>query len=336
MSNSNPHAQYTHDDDFDPELLCPGIEEEEEEEEEEVDLDDDQDGAEEEDRGDQVDPSLTDDDEQEQEQEQDDEEGDDYDPEALAELADDGKKSATVPHARFNEVNAALKREREARLQLEEELARARGAASKPDAKPENEQPAAYDFDNAEDRYAEALMDGDKELARAIRAEIRAEERKAFEAEGAKAARMTAAEELRQRDQLAEQDALAKVAAESIAKYPFLDPQSAAANEDAIEDVVARRNYYIQQGMAPSKALALAVDKAAPRYAKPAAKSGAPSATEDQIRRNLERSSRIPQTPAGVGERGKDIDYAKLSEDEFDALSAEDKRRARGDYVKEA
>ncbi|WJN61361.1 hypothetical protein [Pseudomonas sp. SO81] len=325
-------------DDIDPDLICPGIEEEEEEEEEDPD---DEQEEEETDRGDEVDPALKpeEEDDPDLELEEEEEQEEELDPEALAELAESGGKAKAVPHARFNEVNTALKAERAERLRLEEELARAKGGGG---AKPEDEEkPKPFDFDGAEDRYMDAVLDGDKDKARAIRAEIRTEERKLLEQEGAKAGKQSAAEELRQRDTKAEQDNIDKVATAAQAKYPFLDPQSKEANADAIEDVVARRNYYMQQGMAPSKALSLAVEKIAPRYVEKADEPGRkpgekPQATEAQIRKNLERDKQIPQAPAGVGERGKDIDYAKLSEDEFDALPAEEKKKARGDYVKEA
>lgn len=330
-------------DDIDPELIDPDIEEEEEEEEE-GDEDDPEEDPDDGDRGDDVDPDLKpeedDDPDLELEEEEDEDEEDDLDPEALAELADGGRKAKVVPHSRFNEVNTALKAERAERLRLEEELARAKGGAG---AKPEGneEQPKPYDFDAAEDRYMDAVLDGDKEKARSIRAEIRAEERKAFEAEGAKAGKLSAAEELRQRDALVEQSSMQRVLEQAIEKYPFLDHKSKAANADAIEDVVARRDFYIRQGKSPSKALAMAVEKVAPRYddkgGEPARKPGEkPAASEEQIRKNLGREKQIPQTPAGVGERGKDIDYSKLTDDEFDALPAEEKRKARGDFVKEA
>lgn len=331
-------------DDIDPELLHLGVEEEEEEEDEEEELDLEEDEEGDEDRGDDVDPNLPPDEDDSADDPDEGDEGDehgsddDLDQEGLAELAGEGGKAKTVPHARFNEVNSALKSERAERLRLEEELARAKGAAPQP--KPE-EQPKPYDFDDAEDRYMDAILEGDKDKAKAIRAEIRTEERKQFEQESTKVAKQSTADELRQRDAQAEQVSLQRVLADAVAKYPFLDSASDEANADAIEDVVARRNYFIQQGKSPSKALAMAVEKIAPRYApkdeKPSRKPGEkPEASEEQIRKNLDRSGRIPQPPAGVGERGKDIDYAALSEDEFDALSAEDKRKARGDYVKEA
>ncbi len=333
---SNKHASHdlrqALDDDFDPELLYPGIEEEEEEEDDDLIDDPDEDDGEEggdEDRGDEVDPSAVDEDEPAA-----DEPEEEPDLELLAELAGEGK-AKMVPHARFNEVNETLKHERAERLRLEEELARARGQqpaaqADAPEAKPEG-----YDFDAAEDRYMDALLDGDKAAAAKIRNEIRAAEQRRFEERSALTAKQAADEELRRRDAEEEQAVAGKVLAAALAKYPFLDHESDAADADAIEDVIARRDLYMRQGMPFAKALATAVEKVGPRYApQDAPVKSTRTATTEQIKRNLERERRIPAAMPGVGERGKDIDYAALSEDEFDALSEQDKRKARGDFVK--
>ena len=334
---SNKHASHdlrqALDDDFDPELLYPGIEEEEEEEDDDLIDDSDEDDGEEggdEDRGDEVDPSIADADEPAPGEES----SDEPDLELLAELAGEGK-AKMVPHARFNEVNETLKHERAERLRLEEELARARGQqpaaqADAPEAKPEG-----YDFEAAEDRYMDALLDGDKEAAAKIRNEIRAAEQRKFAEQSALTAKQAADEELRRRDAAEEQAVAGKVLAAALAKYPFLDHESDAADADAIEDVIARRDLYMRQGMPFAKALATAVEKVGPRYApQDAPAKPTRTATTEQIKRNLERERRIPAAMPGVGERGKDIDYAALSEDEFDALSEQDKRKARGDFVK--
>lgn len=322
-------------DDIDPEQLCLGVEEEEEEEEVD-DPDDEPEDEGEEDRGDEVDLSLAEEDEPAA-AEPDEEE---LDPEALAELAGDGGKAKMVPHARFNEVNETLKQERAARLQLEEELARAKGQQPMPAADKPNTKDEAYDFDAAEDRYMDALMDGNKEDAAKIRKEIRGEEQKQFSQQSATTVKQATDAEMQRREAEAETAAAQQVMSAAVTKYPFLDHKGEEHDADAIEEVIARRDLYMKKGMTFSKALAIAVEKVAPRYApkeqeealKPNNKI---SATAEQINRNLAREKRIPAAMPGVGERGKDIDYANISEDEFDALSEQDKRKARGDFVKE-
>lgn len=245
-----------------------------------------------------------------------------------------------IPHARFNEVNESLKQERAARLQLEEELARARGtqpSTVKPEAAPVESQ--AFDFDAAEKRYMDALMDGDTDAAAALRKEIRAEERKDFSQQSEQSAKQAAEAERQRVQNETAQEQTQRVLDDAIEKYPFLDHASEAADSDAIEDVIARRDLYIKQGVPFAQALEKAVEKVAPRYQTetPApTPASSKTATVDQIKRNLEREKRIPAAMPGVGERGKDIDYANLSEDEFDSLSEQEKRKARGDFVKES
>ncbi|PIA74305.1 hypothetical protein CDR19_04375 [Ectopseudomonas toyotomiensis] len=336
-------------DDIDPETLHSDFEEEEEEEDEDEDPDDE---AGDDDRGDDIDPDLTEtegdpddepgDDDKDDADDPDAEDDPDLDADALAELAEGGK-SKVVPHSRFHEVNESLKQERAERLRLEEENARLKGAAPKPEEqKPET--PAAYDFDAAEDRYMTAVMEGDTDKAKVIRREIRAEELKIFEGKAGQDAKKAAEEELQKRDQSAETERLQKVLDDALAKYPFLNNDSDEANQDAIEDVIARRDHYLRQGMSPSKAVAAAVEKIAPRYApaaeeQPGDKSKPvkekPALGKDKIDRNVERQRSIPPVMPGVGERGKDVDYADLSEDEFDALPESEKRKARGDFVSE-
>lgn len=330
---SNKHASHdlrqALDDDFDPELLYPGIEEEEEEEDEDEPDDEPDEDEGDEDRGDEADPSIVDEDEPAA-----DEPEEEPDLELLAELAGEGK-AKMVPHARFNEVNETLKHERAERLRLEEELARARGQQPAAQAAAPEPKPEEYDFAEAEDRYMDALLDGDKAAAAKIRNEIRAAEQRRLEEKSALTAKQAADEELRRRDAEEEQAVAGKVLAAALAKYPFLDHESDAADADAIEDVIARRDLYMRQGMPFAKALATAVEKVGPRYApQDAPIKSTRTATTEQIKRNLERERRIPAAMPGVGERGKDIDYAALSEDEFDALSEQDKRKARGDFVK--
>lgn len=326
-------------DEPDPELLGSSVEEEEEEEE----------GAE--DRGDDVDPDLLpeeDEDLELEEGDQDDDldggeqdaglDGDDQDDEldedALAKIAGTGK-SATVPHARFNEVNESLKEERKRRLELEEELARARGSA--PAKKEEDPKPKAFDYDEAEDRYNQAILEGDADAAKAIRREIRAAERKEIEEaaqQRAEALYQQRAQEAAQRQQ---QAALPAVLKESYEKFPFLDYQGSAPNMDAIEDVIALRDHYIAKGEPMAKALARAVAKVGPRYAEPVSVDKEPAKgatpTAEQIKRNLARERATPPMTPGVGERGAAFDVANMSEDDYAKLSAEEKKRLRGDFI---
>ena len=292
-----------------------------------------------EDRGDQVDQALLDDFHNEEGQEQEttqEAQGDDLDLDALKDLAGDDEKPRMVPHARFNEVNESLKAEREARLRLEEELARARGAgAVQPEAPADAKQDAGFDFEQADQRYTDALYEGDTEKARQIRAEIRAAERAEFERLAEEKAEARVMERLARQEQEQARSELEQVAAKITAKYSFLDSDSADADADAIGEVVALRDVYMARGDSPAEALNKAADRIAALNGV-TGKPGSPSSnklTGEQIQRNLEREQKIPPRDRGVGERANRIDYANLSDAEFEKLSDAEKAKARGDFI---
>lgn len=288
-----------------------------------------------EDRGDEVNPDLLDDDLDEEIDAGGGDGQDDLDPDVLRELAGDEEKPRMIPHARFNEVNESLKAEREARLRLEEELARARGAAPAPEDEPDKEEPAGFDFEEADARLEEAMYEGDSETAKRIRAEIRAAERAEMERlaeEKAEARYRARMEEQRQQQARAE---LEEAAAQAAAKYSFLDGNSPDLDEEAVGEVVALRDAYVARGMGLAEALTKAADRVAMLhgYTDDTPVQGRQRLTADQITRNLEREKQIPARDKGVGERANRIDYENLSEEEFDSLSESEKRKARGDFV---
>lgn len=241
-------------------------------------------------------------------------------------------RSKSVPHARFNEVNEALKLERAERLRLEEELARARGGQQAQHQEPQQPEQRApeFDFKAARKQLREAIYEGDDEQAEQIEEEIERQ----TELKQARIAEQRARELLEQRaseqQQKDAQKAVQTVVAEAYETYPFLDIASPEASQDAIDEVVALRDLYISRGKSAAQAIAEAVAKIGPRY------SDAQPRKQDRssaIEQNLERERRIPPSMPGVGERARKIDYSNLSEDEFDALPEAEKRKARGDFV---
>lgn len=342
------------------------IEEEEEEEEEDEFDDDDDDFDPDEDRGDEVDPDLPDDDDDldgegdgegdGDDDADDDSDADDIDADDLADLAGEGeegsdKKPSMIPYSRFNEVNKALKTERESRLQLEEELARTKGRVPK-DADTQQEQgeePPAFDFKAKRKELREALYEGNEERAEQLEDEIDAA--KAADLERRAEAKAQQLFEARQAESEAERlkTEVETAAASAMTKYPALNPKTKGHDPELLEEVVALRNFYIQQkGMSPGEAITKAADKVAGRGAaakddagdgdgegKPGGKRLKPGAkpTTEQLRRNDERSRKIPPRDGGIGERASDIDWENLTEEEFENLPDAEKRKARGDYV---
>ena len=324
--------------------LLDALDIEEEEEEEELDLEEEEEIDD--DRGDDVDPDLPDDDAEEVDTDADDADAgdadDDLDAEALAELAGEEGKSRSVPHSRFNEVNEQWKIERAARLQLEEEMARLRGEKPAPKDEPQAEPEPEFDFKSKRKALREATYEGDTDAAEKLEEEIEAANLARMEklaeqrAESKYQERMEKERQERETKEAEQTLTAANAAAVKAAEeYPFLNSQSADADADAIDEVIALRDLYLKRGDSAADAITKAADKVGARYA-PAEEADPRTPakpTRAQLERNLDRAGKIPPRNAGVGERSQKIDYENLTEEQFDNLPSDEKRKARGDYV---
>jgi hypothetical protein len=215
-------------------------------------------------------------------------------PAAEAEPDQSDKRDKVIPRARFDEVNAKLHAEREEAARLREELDALR---RKNQAAPES-----VDIDALEDQHFDALMEGDKEKAKQIRAQINAE----IKASAKQDAIETVSRNMAEREQ---KSALMSVVNSAVEKYPFLDSNSEEANSQAINDVVEWRDFYISKGEAPHIALARATEKVGPMYAAPAQQNTAEAPATDK-RKQLAlvngakaAAAQPPRVDAGVGNR---------------------------------
>lgn len=252
------------------------------------------------------------------------------DAETLAAIAGE-EKPKMVPHSRFNEVNEEAKAHRARVLELEEELARVKGGATAAAPKEEKQQDQGFNFDDAEERYTAAVLDGDSTMAKQIRAEIRKEEQAAADARAE-----AAADRRYQANRQKDDEHVAKVEfdlelAKAYAAHPFLDSDSADKNQDAIEETLVWHQHFINKGEKPAKALASAVQKVAPRYANT---EPAPAATPKvDVAQGLARAEKVPARAEGLGERANALDVSKMTNKDIKALSAEDEARLAGNFV---
>lgn len=106
-----------------------------------------------------------------------------------------------------------------------------------------------FDFDEAEDRYMDAMVEGDRDLAKQIRAEIRDEEKKLLYRESE------------------EVDAVNKVVSSAYSKYPFLDNTAKDCNTKAIEMVRTMAGSYMgRDGLSRAAAISKAVEEIGPLF----------------------------------------------------------------------
>lgn len=245
-----------------------------------------------------------------------------------------GKPAAGIPKARFNEVNEARK-EAEARAEaLQRELDALKMQPATAPA-PTTAAPAApatpeFDVDAAEQKYIELLMEGETAEATKLRSQIN---------------RHVAAEAAQQAIAIQKEAAarvdLQTVADKAVETWPYLNTPEGA---DALDLIKASRDANIARGMAPAKALQLAVDKIAPRFAPEESELTPPKVdgvktpvdtrTANAIARGTKAAdAQAPAVQAGIGNRataGK-VDYASLTDEQFAALPESEKAKARGD-----
>ena len=228
------------------------------------------------------------------------------DPKPEEEGAPQPRRDAVIPRARFDEVNAKLHAEREEANRLRTELeAMNRSSTTQADA---------IDVDTLEDQFFDAIINGEKERAKEIRAQINAEIYNKARAASEEVVSTT----LTQREI---QSSFAKVVEQTVTDYPFLDSNSTDANAEAIGEVVEWRDFYLSKGDTPAAALQKAAAKIAPIYSK--ATEPTPEPLTDKRKATAlataakASAAQPPAVEAGVGHRaipfGDDIigDQAK-------------------------
>ena len=224
-------------------------------------------------------------------------------PEQEEEDAPQPKRDAVIPRARFDEVNAKLHAEREEANRLRAELeALNRSSTTQADA---------IDVDTLEDQFFDAIINGEKERAKEIRAQINAEIYTKARAASEEAVSTT----LTQREI---QSSFAKVVEQTVTDYPFLDSNSPDANAEAIGEVVEWRDFYLSKGDTPAAALQKAAAKIAPIYSKAAPELPTDKRKQAALATAAKASAaQPPAVEAGIGNRaipfGDDIigDQAK-------------------------
>jgi hypothetical protein len=241
-----------------------------------------------------------------------------------------------IPRARFNEVSEQLA---EARREKEQILALAasKGAIAAAPAAPAAPVEPELDVRSTIKARNEALAMGQDDRALELDEKLHAhaiaqatkQARTEIEADQSRRAVQTQAQEL------------ARVGAEVKAKYPQLDGTSADKDDDAITFVVATRDRLIESGKSAAQALTEASEKAAKIFGFGAPAPTPPNADPATARtiaarlRNAAAATAQPATLEGVGNRAsrqQQDNVEAMSDEQFAALPAAEKKRLRGDF----
>lgn len=234
------------------------------------------------------------------------------------------KGGAGIPRARFNEVN-----DRRKALEAEVEELRARlaerGAAAAPTpAVPPQTQ--ALSIQDAEEQYAQLMLDGDTKAAAALRLQINAA---IEEATLARFSQASASEK-------AQVQAAATVE-QLLEQFPWLESPEGG---EVLELIEASAGMRMRRGVPKAQAIREATLAIAPRFAPPpyGVRQGGGASGDIRTQRANERGAahslqQPPLPQAGMGNRATPpvVDTSKLSDEEYMALPEAERKKARGD-----
>ncbi|CAM3407033.1 hypothetical protein [Paracidovorax anthurii] len=249
--------------------------------------------------------------------------------------AEDGKNSPGIPRSRLNEVTQQ-RREAEQRAQAMEadnarlraqlaELAAGRAPVAQAPAAPTAPASPAFDVDEAEEQYAQLLMEGDTKAAAAVRRQInQAIEMSAFN----RMAQTTASQQ--------SQQVAIQTVDDLLVQHPWLGTED---GQEALDLIEASAFMKVQRGVPLAEALREATQRIAPRFAPPAGGGqGGGQSVDIRVQRAIERGAahslmQPANTAAGMGNRATppNVDTSTLSDDEYMALPEAERRKARGD-----
>lgn len=246
-----------------------------------------------------------------------------------------------IPKSRFDEVNQRRK-EAERRLQELERQQQAQDPSRAVD----------FDFDAKEKEYMQAVLDGETDKALEIRKEIRSAETALQEA------KVQQAQQEAQYKTKAQLE-LEQTVTEAQQAYPEFDASSEIYNEEATQEALELFEALKSRGYTPADAMHRSVRLTVSAYGLGQQQQQTQAQTQDRAQSQGRRSqqdqnqgqdreqsqqtlddkmqtaSRQPPTPAQDRESAQlpNKDPMQMSEKEFDALSEEEERRLRGDFV---
>lgn len=249
---------------------------------------------------------------------------------AEEEEEDSQEEENRIPYKRFKEVNDQLKEMREKVAQLED-------AANKEPPPPPPPQPKApeFDFDAKEEAYMDAVLEGDKETAKALRQEIRTAEIELAKFEAEQISK--AGDELTVAQREFEETGKAIET-----EFPELAEGTESYNPAARQEAIDLYVGYAQSGKYTA---AQALDKACRQVAKFYGFGAEESAPVDpvetiepkkpDIKKKVEAQNKQPpkmQTRDSSTQEEPRVDIRNMSDEEYEALPESARRRLRGDY----
>lgn len=276
--------------------------------------------------------------EEESEDQEDEQEVDEEDEEIdEEEEVEEPKKSPKIPKGRLDKALRQRDEYKERSLWLEDQLEKLIEQSTRQQVKEVEKIPAfSYDFESAEEQYANYLIEGETAKATKLRREIDNARELKFSQLLAEIEERAIEKATQTSSANAENSKFQALVANYENKYPFLDSENDLYNEEAVDTVNTLLAGYAAKGMTKSEALKKAVEKVAPLFKKevePIKKT----TKQRQVEANKKVANTIKSQPAKTqSSRSTNIDTSKLdiskmSERDFAKLTPRELKALRGD-----
>ena len=242
----------------------------------------------------------------------------------------DKKTQKTIPIQRMDAIKARLNK----KVEAAEARARELEAELRAQRKDEGDSVAAKEFfkkiDSLYEAVEQARLDGNAKEAAKLQREL---DTMKEQASTAKQQYMAKQEALQIQEVAAYNAAVDFIEA----KVPELDPNSDDFDEDLMEDIQAVTRGYEERGMRPVDALKKALKVVLQRdvFAPEDMRKKAVLPKKTDVKKNIDAAKRQPpdSQEGAPPEKSQKLDVSKLTDEEFEKLPEQTKRRLRGDYL---
>jgi hypothetical protein len=247
-------------------------------------------------------------------------------------------KEIKIPKSRLDEVIKQREEAKERNLWLEAQLEKliAQSVENKKEAEKIIETVSTYDFEDAENRYVNLIIEGETSKAAKLRTEIEKERQTELKNLISSLSKSASEDAKNQSSAIIEEGKFNTLVENFESKYKFLDSESKEYNEEAVDTVNTLLAGYVAAGKSKAEGLKLAVGKVAPLYTKvvETKQSLGNKRKVEAGKKAAQAANSQPTKTKSVSTRQVDkegVNVSKMSEKEFSQLTEKEKRILRGD-----
>lgn len=272
--------------------------------------------------------------EEDEDSTEDSEDSDDEDQEEDSDETDEDKggdeEPSRVPKSRLDDVINQRNQERERSQWLESQLEKLIEKGTTPVEEPDKELPP-FDYDGAEEKYAEYLLEGEAGKAGKVRSLINKSRQEDMEVLINKVTAGVEEKATHKSTQALENERFDELVESYEGLYPFLDANSGKFDEDKVDMVNTLLAGYVAQGKSKREGLKLAVNKLVPTTKKTTLGN---RNTKANRKNKADASNRQPPKTRSASMKTRNMDdvlVSKLSEGDFGKLTLKERKILRGD-----